>query len=172
MTDKKTEALKLALEALDEIHLGNMTPMAEGNWNKAITAIRAALAEPDRPCQTCVSLARAVMMDQAGYDTAQPQHEPVAWMYDTTLPDGEVFTDWVSIENPSAVTLPDEGVHNIRPLYAAPQPIKPWVGLTEEEWLQWWQITTVLDNTEAEIDFADFLLIARAIEAKLKEKNK
>ena len=44
----KDEALKLALEALEEIHVGNMTPMAEINWNKAITAIKEALGkEPD-----------------------------------------------------------------------------------------------------------------------------
>ena len=40
----KDEALKLALEALEGIHVGNMTPMAEINWNKAILAIKEALA--------------------------------------------------------------------------------------------------------------------------------
>jgi hypothetical protein len=40
----KDEALKLALEALEGIHPGNMTPMAEEYWNKAITAIKQALA--------------------------------------------------------------------------------------------------------------------------------
>jgi hypothetical protein len=39
------EAMKLALEALEGIHTGNMTPMAEEYWNKAITALREALAE-------------------------------------------------------------------------------------------------------------------------------
>ena len=48
-----TEAMKLALEALEGIHPGNMTPMAEEYWNKAITALREALAQ------------------------AQPQQEPV-----------------------------------------------------------------------------------------------
>ena len=43
---KQQEALRLALDALEEIHPGNMTPMAEGNWNKAITAIKEALAQP------------------------------------------------------------------------------------------------------------------------------
>lgn len=37
-----------ALDALEEIHPGNMTPMAEQAWNKAINAIREALAEPAR----------------------------------------------------------------------------------------------------------------------------
>ena len=45
MSDK--QVLKLALEALEEIHVGNMTPMAETNWIKAITAIKEALTEPD-----------------------------------------------------------------------------------------------------------------------------
>jgi hypothetical protein len=40
----KYEALDLALEALEGIHPGNMTPMAEEYWNKAITAIKQALA--------------------------------------------------------------------------------------------------------------------------------
>jgi hypothetical protein len=38
---------------------------ADSDW-EIITALRAALAEPDGPCPTCVSLARTVMMDQAG----------------------------------------------------------------------------------------------------------
>ena len=37
--------LRSVLTALEEIHPGNMTPMAEEAWNKAITAIREALAE-------------------------------------------------------------------------------------------------------------------------------
>ena len=43
-TVTKDEALKLALEALEGIHPGNMTPMAEEYWNKAITGIKQALA--------------------------------------------------------------------------------------------------------------------------------
>lgn len=39
------EAAQQALELLEEIHPGNMTPLAEGAWNTAITALRAALAE-------------------------------------------------------------------------------------------------------------------------------
>lgn len=55
-------------------------------------------------------------------------------------------------------------------LYTAPQPAqKP---LTDEEWLKWWQVSSVMDNTQAEIDFADFILIARAIEAAHGIKDK
>lgn len=46
MTDR--EAMKLALEALEGIHVGNMTPMAEKNLNKALTALRQALAQSEQ----------------------------------------------------------------------------------------------------------------------------
>lgn len=40
--DKLRKTAQRALEALEHIHPGNMTPMAESNWTKAITALRAA----------------------------------------------------------------------------------------------------------------------------------
>ena len=46
MTDR--ELMRQALEALEDIHPGNMTPMAEEAWNKAITALRERLAQPER----------------------------------------------------------------------------------------------------------------------------
>jgi hypothetical protein len=50
MTDR--EAMKMALDALEEIHVGNMTPMAEENWNEALTTLRQALAQPNQtPCK-------------------------------------------------------------------------------------------------------------------------
>jgi hypothetical protein len=47
------KAAEMALEALDGIHVGNMTPMAEENWNKAITALRKALAQEQTKCPRC-----------------------------------------------------------------------------------------------------------------------
>ena len=41
--------MRLALEALKDIHPGNMTPMAEEYWGKAITALRQALEQPEQP---------------------------------------------------------------------------------------------------------------------------
>lgn len=46
MNTQTQEALKMAIEYLEEIHVGNMTPMAETNWNKAIQACKEALAQP------------------------------------------------------------------------------------------------------------------------------
>jgi hypothetical protein len=42
-------AMQLALEALEQIHPGNLTPMAEEAWNKAITALRQALETEQEP---------------------------------------------------------------------------------------------------------------------------
>lgn len=42
------EAMKLALEELEAIHPGNMTPMAEEAWNKAITSLRKAIAQAEQ----------------------------------------------------------------------------------------------------------------------------
>ena len=46
MTDR--EIMQQALEALEGIHVDNMTPMAEENWNKALTVLRQALAQPEQ----------------------------------------------------------------------------------------------------------------------------
>ena len=55
-------------------------------------------------------------------------------------------------------------------LYTTP-PQRPWVGLTEGEWFKCWLILQAVDETEAEFDFADFLIIAQAVVANLKGKN-
>ena len=77
------------------------------------------------------------------------QQEPVAWLWELT---GEVTTD------------PDRADGMWLPLYTSPPASKPWVGLTDEE-------------IEALAKWADknaapwHLEFARAIEAKLEEKN-
>ena len=48
------EAMQMALEALEQIHPGNLTPMAEETWNKAITALRQALVDADDTSQNRV----------------------------------------------------------------------------------------------------------------------
>jgi hypothetical protein len=47
------------------------------------------------------------------------------------------------------------------PLYTSPPAQRTW-----EEWFKWWRISKVADSTEAEIDFADFMLIVRAVESE------
>ena len=48
---------------------------------------------------------------------------------------------------------------------------RPWVEPRGDEWFNWWRVSKIADATEAEIDFADFITIALAVSAKLKEKN-
>lgn len=92
---------------------------------------------------------------------AQPEQEPVAWMVYTLDGKSVCVTD-----NPADFT----GQHRVLPLYTTPTQ-RPWVEPTESEWFEWWRVSQVADATEAEIDFADFLIIAQAVLAKLKEKN-
>ena len=48
----KDEALKQALAALEDIHPGNMTPMAEKAWDTAITVCRDAMDAVEIPHRT------------------------------------------------------------------------------------------------------------------------
>jgi hypothetical protein len=62
------EAAQQALEALGESeqHYGSDSALRD-----AMQILRAALEQPEekpKPCPTCQALARAVMMDQTGYD--------------------------------------------------------------------------------------------------------
>ena len=119
------EAAQQALDALEPIRPGNMTPMAEQNWNKAIEALRAALA--------------------------QPEPEPVAWFMEGTFEDG----------TPSFTQVCETDPEFYVPLYTAP-PQRKWQSLTDVE------ITGQLFDDKTWFDRVAF---ARAIEAKLREKN-
>lgn len=91
----------------------------------------------------------------AQVETAQ-QQEPVAWRTkNATPPGGYVLFQ----QYPQAVA---ELGGEIQPLYTSPQPSKPWVGLTQQD------INIAFDATQEGGGFDEF---ARAIEAKLKEKN-
>ena len=108
---KQTEALKLALEALEEIHPGNMTPMAEEAWNKAITAIREALMSvPDGA--------------QSRSDVEQPAQQPVAMRYDFDgygykYIDAGSGSDWQT------------RIKDAEPVYASPQPAQQQEHITD-----------------------------------------
>ena len=87
---------------------------------------------------------------------AQPEQEPVAWITTWNEPnDAGVELHWAK---------QDKGLSSKHtPLFYKPQ--HEWQGLTDEEieklfvWQEWSE------------DFADYEPVARAIEAKLKEKN-
>ena len=79
------------------------------------------------------------------------QQEPVAWI------------EHGSNEVPSIVVWERGGSGHYTPLYTSPQPSKPWRGLTDEELAD-----IAMQSGAYDGQLRDF---ARAIEAKLREKN-
>jgi hypothetical protein len=87
---------------------------------------------------------------------AKPEQEPVAWM----LPEyGDILP---------ASQADGTGIYNI-PLYTAPLR-KEWVGLTDEQLSETYN-DLYTQYKRDDVNIADFILIARTIEAQLKEKN-
>jgi hypothetical protein len=87
---------------------------------------------------------------------AQPEQEPVAWIYKGEKSfDGNKYSDEYELTASKQVALWKD--KNAKPLYITP-PQRTWVGLTDEELNQ-------IEGTHIGRSFA------RAIEAKLKEKN-
>jgi hypothetical protein len=88
----------------------------------------------------------------------QQEQEPVAWSYWQSClnDDGTQTAPWV---HRFSKFKPSESIINkdIVPLYTTP-PQRKWVGLTDEEIMEPWPFPTRIE-------------FARAIEAKLKEKN-
>jgi len=78
---------------------------------------------------------------------AQPEQEPVAWMHTTAT--GDIYFR----------KKPHDKVFSPQPVYTAP-PQREWQGLTDEEIREIWGSY-----------FSRGVEFARAIEAKLKEKN-
>ena len=186
----KDEALKLALKALRLCTNVGMIPMYLQANQTAITAIKEALAQPEeepvangklkvtlQDTPTEIELAQYKKMLQAacadlgainealGLDPNDGgaesilfaieelrgrSQEPMAWMVYTLDGTSVCVTD-----NPKSFT-PE---HRALPLYTTP-PQRTWVGLTDVDAVELWQL--------ARHDIVEF---ARAIEAKLKEKN-
>jgi hypothetical protein len=91
---------------------------------------------------------------------ARQKAKPVAWMYDFLADNrDEVIRDWVT---QSQDDIRRENGFNVRPLYTAP---RQWVGLTDDEILQAMYKTDEMATGSTQMNFA------RAVEAKLKEKN-
>ena len=159
--NKQQEALKLAFEALKAFHyamidagvLNRQEVLNQGFT--AFTAIRKALAEQPEQQTYCD--------DCGGFDPECPlkqpaqQQEPVAWRTkNATPPGGYVLFQ----QYPQAVA---ERGGEIESLYTSPPASKPWVGLTDEEIEQ-----VCVPLGAAMLSFTE---VARAIEAKLREKN-
>ena len=94
------------------------------------------------------------------YIAEAEKQKPVAWIEHEWSGSGLRHLHFERREQ----SLRDEVVNPIwTPLYTHPQPKrKP---LTIEQLREHWQVAKVLDMTDAEIDFADYVLIARDVEA-------
>ncbi len=110
-------------------------------------------------CVQCDSLAEAETLRSR---LAEPEQEPVAWMVTFRRSTG---LDTLIVRSRERAELEVESslIVSVGPLYTAP-PQREWVGLTDEE------INTIA-ATPAAIPGSYVYSFARAIEAKLKEKN-
>ena len=146
------DELKLVLDALKWCHGGEPCGTAE-----AIAVVEKALAQPEQFCD-----ANCVWTDHhPDCKLAQPQQEPVAWMHVQG-----------NYKEPSFRELADDEVERgweQYPLYNTP-PQRTWVGLTDEDIQQSYETTGHYQTLRPQDRFAVFAL-ARAIEAKLKQKN-
>lgn len=72
----KDEALKLALEALENMHLVEFPLEDLQNWNKAITAIKEALAQPEQEAAAFIAAEERKREERYGYF---PKLHPSEW---------------------------------------------------------------------------------------------
>ena len=90
---------------------------------------------------------------------AQPEQKPVAWLYEGEYSSGSYsgnYFAWNVTMNKNATNA----ARKVKPLYTTP-PQRPWVGLTANE----------IHDAEGYEETREMYRFARAIEAKLKEKN-
>ncbi len=128
----------------------------------AITALKDALAEQEDIAQNLQSrLDAALLLEERRQEIAQPRHEteqePVAWRYK-----GMIGSPWsLSDDGYYASCKRDKG-YIVENLYTHP-PRREWQSLTDRE----------AKDTAYEVDAngGSVVEFARAIEAKLKEKN-
>ena len=154
------QALELALEAL-EYHTAQTRPIHQ--TNEAITAIKEALAQPERDYERGFIDGMQKQMqssvDKAVNRMAQPEQEPVAYINieERKLEWAYKYMSW---DTPTVINLPKI------PLYTTP-PQRTWVGLTEEELCEIVGVSTN-DSDWNVYKVQEWL---RKVEAKLKEKN-
>ena len=168
----KDEALKLALEALEK-KAGSWGVGQEALNKAAITAIKEALAQPEQgPVEDVVAYHSDGTRTVRIAPKRPSEQEPVALVV-STAPDRiwldlgfdpqdeyEVIFHELHDVTWSQDNASGNGIEYVRADTTPPK--RPWVGLTDEEISQLWISTSPYFNED---DFA------KAIEAKLKEKN-
>ena len=140
MSDKKTQALKLALEALNKCDAALAEELSAWDIDPPLHHV----LEASNACGPAITAIREALAEQPA------QQEPVAWANPGDL------------QNFDMKVRTNGGPLHTVPLYTSPPASKPWVGLTQQD------IDIAFDDTQEGGGFNEF---ARAIEAKLREKN-
>ena len=176
--NKHIEALKLALEALEEAwyHVGTFQPTEKAIdlYDEARTAIKEALAqEQECWCTTCRPITMADMRFVVCPDCDNKRCPKANDHRNACTNSNEVGQKGSSWEHVKPLAQPEQepvakysdivsdGGLDPRNKFDTPPPQRTWVDLTDEEILAEIPITTHRPATS----------FARAIEAKLKEKN-
>jgi hypothetical protein len=137
------EASKQALEALEECRRDPRLKYEHPTLDKALTSLRQAIAEAEK-------------------------QEPVAYVHADELEELS-HCNGMSVWAENALAHTEDSLSKqLLPfgyvaLYAHPQPKRE--PLTIEQLREHWQVARVLDMTDAEIDFADYVLIVGDVEA-------
>jgi hypothetical protein len=173
----KDEALKLALEALEE----PKEHVAKHIRLEAVNAIKEALAQSDQESDDLTIAYVSGFYDGKNKDAPQPkpEQEPVAWLESEpstkNWPLHDLFANSWSNAYSSRWHVgskkPDAPLGNrLTPLYLAP-PQRKWVGLTDEErdLFEGLHLYAARNQVEAWIEGVPAFI--DAIEAKLREKN-
>jgi hypothetical protein len=140
----KDEALKLALETLEQIQEGCNNVIADKLHSDAVDLAKLVRKDCNKP------------IDAIRKSLAQPEQKPVAWM--RANEDCSDCIVWEQTEN-----------HTI-PLYTA-SPQREWVGLTEEERDHFEGLHLYAARNQVEAWIEGVPAFIDAIEAKLREKN-
>jgi hypothetical protein len=146
----KDEALKLALEALET--KGEHHPRVY----QAIAVIKEALAQPEQAPMNYYRADAEGNLERTDIHSAQPEQEPLEYW---NAVEGWVKIDEVRehFDSVGCGTIYKTAGEGREPLYTTP-PQRTWVGLTNEDDIDWQEGGNLKD-------------LVKAIEAKLKAKN-
>jgi hypothetical protein len=162
LNEQAITAVKAALEAKDE----PWEKFCDSNcvWTDHHPDCKLAQPEHGWTPERIAGMAR--LKEAQDKKLAQPEQEPVAWRaWVSKFPQG-TGSDWVYVTKP----IMKDSIHN-QPLYTTP-PQRTWEVLKDKEIEEIWNIAMFTDyGIGAELSNQPFVHYARAIEAKLKEKN-
>jgi len=126
-------------------------PEKHEDWCDSVTKMLTSLPPKPAPCNC---------------KRTEPEQEPVAWRW---VP-SKVWHDYVMSDDPERAKLAREHGIEVQPLYTTPPAAQSqWVGLTYDEVAQAYRAVSDIEWALGGMD--DATPFARAIEARLKEKN-